>query len=338
MTVGNLFISSFKSITMKKIIEGNGVKNFLIKLSFFVITIATADIVIGLLLKKTYFKQKAGYDYLTTVSIKYAKAPVMIFGSSRAVNIFNPAVMEKVLNVPCFNAGRVGQSVFYHYAVLKSVLKRYTPETVILSFDAGNFTKDQEDYDRISSLLPYYHGNPEIGQIVSLKGPYEKIKTISSIYPFNSLLLPILSGNLEKSKHRYEHVKGFIPIKKTAKGPLHTMDFTKTATLDINKIDIYKAFIKECINSNIDLHVVCPPYLINAIGNDASLKVAKEIAAEYKIDFIDYSRDDFYTRQPDLFADFRHLNAKGADIFTEKVALQLTGSKLSNANQQYSRN
>ncbi len=305
---------------MKKILEDNGVKTFFIKLLFFAITVAAADIIIGKVLKKTYFRQKSGYDYLTTLSIKQAKDPVMIFGSSRAVNIFNPSVMEKVLNLPCFNAGRVGQSVFYHYAVLKSVLKRYTPEKIILSFDAGNFEKDQEDYDRISSLLPYYDSNPEIEPVINLKGPYEKIKNISSIYPYNSLLLPIVSGNLQKGKNRYDNIKGYIPIKKTIRGPLRTMDFTHKDILDSKKINIYKAFINECIKANIDLYIICPPYLVNAVGNDLSTETAKKIASEYNINFIDYSRDSFYTQQPQLFADFRHLNGKGADLFTEKVA------------------
>jgi hypothetical protein len=306
---------------MKKILEDNGVKTFFIKLLFFVVTVAVADTIIGKMLKKTYFHQRHGYDYLTTVSIEKAKDPVMIFGSSRAVNIFNPSVIEKVLNLPCFNAGRVGQSVFYHYAVLRSVLKRYTPEKIILSFDAGNFEKDQEDYDRISSLLPYYDSNPEIEPVINLKGPYEKIKTISSIYPYNSLLLPIVSGNLHRDKNMYDNIKGYIPIKKTIRGPLRTMDFTHKDVLDSKKINIYKAFINECIKANIDLYIICPPYLVNAVGNDLSTETAKKIARQYNVNFIDYSKDSFYTQQPQLFADFRHLNGKGADIFTEKVAV-----------------
>ena len=305
---------------MKKIIEGNSVKSFFIKLLFFAVTVAAADIIIGMVLKKTYFHQQHGYDYLTTVSIETARDPVMIFGSSRAVNIFNPFVVEKTLNLSCFNAGRVGQSVFYHYAVLKSVLKRYTPEKIILSFDAGNFEKDQEDYDRISSLLPYYKSNPEIEPVIDLKGPYEKIKTISSIYPYNSLLLPIVRGNLKKDDRTDGSMKGYMPIRKTAKGPVRTITNTEKEVLDEKKINIYKAFIYECIKAKIELYIVCPPYLVNPIGNDLSTETGRKIASDYKVNFIDYSRDSFYVHQPQLFADFRHLNEKGAQIFTKEVA------------------
>lgn len=309
---------------MKKLLQSNSKKSFAFKLLIFVITVIVADNVLGRLLKHSYFRQKQGYDYLTTLSIKKTTDPVLIFGSSRAVNIINPLVLEEKLKLPGFNAGRVGQSIFYHYGVLKSVLRRYKPELVILSFDAGNFEKDQEDYDRIASLLPYYEFEPQIEPIIELKGPFEKLKTVSKIYPYNSMVLPILSSNLKANNSKYDNIKGYIPLKRNAKGPLHTMDFTRTAGIDQNKVKIYKLFIKECIDAGIKLHIVCPPYLINAIGTDASIETAKNIAKEFGINFLDHSRDIFYSQQPDLFADFRHLNEKGSKKFTEQITNIIT--------------
>jgi len=303
---------------MKQHQNRNEIKSFFIKLSIFIVTVAAADIFIGGILKKAYFNQHQGYDFLTTNSIKNTTAPILVFGSSRAVNIFNPALIEEELKLPCYNVGRVGQSVFYHYGVLKSILKRYKPEKIILSFDAGNFEKDQEDYDRISSLLPYYKTIPEIEPIVDLRGPYEELKTISNIYPYNSLLLPIVSGNMQK-KNKYQNIKGYIPIKKTIKGALPAIDFTKRKTLDAKKINIFKAFISECNLANIELHIICPPYLITGFANDLSIQTAKKIASDHNVDFIDYSNDSFFTQQPFLFADFRHLNEKGSEIFTKQV-------------------
>jgi hypothetical protein len=327
MTADNLFTSSFNIFTMKKEFSGNGVKSFFIKLSIFVVTVAAADVIIGGVLKKAYFNQHQGYDFLTTNAIKNTTAPVLIFGSSRAVNIFNPALIEEELKLPCYNAGRVGQSVFYHYGVLKSVLKRYTPKKIILSFDAGNFEKDQEDYDRISTLLPYYKTVPEIESIVGLRGPFEELKTISYIYPYNSMLLPIVSGNMKK-KNKYHNIKGYIPINKTISGPLPAIDFTKAKNLDAKKINIFRAFIIECNRANIELHVVCPPYLLEGFANDLSIQTAKKIASDYNVNFIDFSNDSFFTQQPFLFADFRHLNEKGSEIFTRQITKIINHSNI----------
>ena len=138
---------------------------------------------------------------------------------------------------------------------------------------------------------------------------------LSAVYPFNSMLLPIMSGNLTKNVT----INGYISLKSIINGPLRKVDYTIEKKLDTIKINIYKAFIKECRDSNIKLFIVCPPYLINSTGIDYSIVEAKKIAQELRIDFFDYSRDSFYTSKPQLFADFRHLNEKGAGLFSNSV-------------------
>ena len=302
---------------MKILLAGSGFKNFLFKGTIFLATVVTADFVIGKSLKKIYFKQDHGLDYLTTYAIEKTTAPVIVLGSSRALNIFNPAIIEKKLALPCYNAGRYGEPVFYHYALLKSILKRYTPAIIILSFDARDFAKDQKDYDLISALLPYYESHPEMKEVIDLKGPCEKLKMVSQIYPFNSLVLPSINGNLKFGKDNTANISGFIPLIPVFKGPLQTMDFAQWAILDTVKINIYTAFIKSCISAKVQLYIVCPPYLINAIGVDNSIITGKNIAREYGIPFLDFSRNPFYTNQPELFYDFRHLNEKGT---TKQIA------------------
>lgn len=308
---------------MKKFLQSNSKKSFFIKLLFFAVTVFAADRIVGALLKLTYFKQKQGYNYLTTHSIERTTEPVLIFGSSRAVNIINPLIVEEKLKLPGYNAGRDGQSIFYHYAVLKSVLSRYQPKMVILSFDAGDFAKGRQDYDRLSSLLPYFESEPEMKPMIELKGPFEQLKTASKIYPYNSMILPILSSTMKKSD-RYANIKGYMPLRKKIKGPRLTIDYSKTAKLDQNKINTYRSFIETCVNAGIKIHVVCPPYLINAIGTDASIETAKHIARQYGVSFLDHSHDINYSQQPDLFADFRHLNEEGSRIFTEQISRSIT--------------
>ena len=190
---------------------------------------------------------------------------------------------------------------------------------IILSFDAGNFSINQDAYDRLSSLLPYYKNHPEIQSIVALKGPYEKIKMLSAIYPYNSLLLPIISGNSTQSKTKYATINGYIPLDEHLNGPLQKFDYTIEKKQDTVKINTYKAFIQLCLNAHITLYIICPPYCIDAKGIDHSITTAKEIAQQYGIHFFDYSRDSFYTSKPQWFADYRHLNPVGVEVFCNKV-------------------
>ncbi len=312
---------------MIKSIYSNTLKSFFFKLLIFLVFVFITDRLLGAMLKKYYFKQEAGYDYLTTYAIEKTSADLLIFGSSRAANIFNTGMFETQLSLSCFNVGRYGEPVFYHYAVLKTTLKRYKPKIILLSFDAGNFSTYQVSYDRMAVLLPYYKDHPEIRDIVALKGPFEKAKLLSNIYPYNSLLLPIISGNIAYSKRKFPHLNGYITLEETFTGELQTIDYTKETALDSKKIAMYKAFIQDCKEAKIPLYIICPPYLINSIGTDASIIEAKKIAAENYIDFFDYSSDSFFTTKPTLFADYRHLNKEGVTLFCNRII-----KKIKNAN------
>ena len=292
---------------------------FVLKLVTFFFLIFIVDLSIGNLLKHNYLKQQSGDDYKATYVIDKTEAEILIFGSSRAANIYDPRIFESQLNLTCYNAGRDGYPIFYHYALLKASTKRYVPKIVILSMDAGNFSNNQEAYDRISSLLPYYKDHPEIRAVVNLKGRYEKLKMLSSIYPYNSLLLPIIARNISINNPTIESLHGYIPLTDVISGPRKKFDYTLEKTLDSVKINTYRNFIQTCKESGIQLLVVCPPYLINSTGTDLSISTAKQIAAENNISFLDYSNDTLFTKKPYLFADYRHLNEKGVEIISNSV-------------------
>ncbi|MDE3212752.1 MAG: hypothetical protein KGM98_05915, partial [Bacteroidota bacterium] len=149
------------------------------------------------------------------------KADLLIFGSSTANHNYYPDSIEKNLRLSCYNTGRDGMSIFYFYAVLKSDLKRYTPKVVILDFFPVEFRKEQMDYDRITALLPYYSSHPELRSIILMKSPYERLKLISRIYPFNSLAFTILGGNLQMNKNREinKGSQGYVPLPEVWNGP-----------------------------------------------------------------------------------------------------------------------
>jgi hypothetical protein len=317
----SLFTSSFKSVTMKKTLQTNNFRGFVLKLAIFMAMIALIDSGAGKLLEKAYFSQQQGEDALTTYAVKEVRSQMIVFGSSRAVNNFDPAVMQNETGLSCFNAGRIGQSVLYHYAVLKTVLKRYTPEVVVLSVDAGDFAKDTEDYDKLSSLLPYYNSNPEVREIVHLKGPIEKLKLLSSIYPYNSLLLPIIKGSTISAPEKNDNANGYISLQSTFRGPVETIDYiANRKDLDSVKINTYLSFIKDCRQRGVKLYVVCPPYIVKPVGKNLSLQIAEKIAGEMGVPYFDLAHDETFTSRRHLFADFRHLNLQGSQEFSRFIS------------------
>jgi hypothetical protein len=277
------------------------------------------DFSFGSLLRYLYFRQDSGVLYGTTYSIEKTSEDMLILGSSRANHHYDPEIFEKRMDVTCYNAGRDGCPIFYHFAILKGVLERYSPGIIILDFTRGEFAKTQDSYDRIAALLPYFRTHPEIHSVIRLKNRYENLKLISECYPFNSSLLTILNSKTKIVNENQDNRKGFIPLGKTMNGPALLEKASQQYELDLNKISTYRSFIEGCINSNIKIYIVASPYYINSEFPDYSIMIGKDLAKEYNIDFFDYSGDPLFIKDASLFADFAHLNERGATIFSNLI-------------------
>ncbi len=315
---------------MKKLLtQGNNrYQKFLIRLFLLFITVIVFDFIIGSLLGLFYFKQNSGFLYRTTYAIEKTTQDVIIFGSSTATHDYHPGIFEERLNLSYYNVGRDGNTILYDYAILKSILKRYTPKIVILDFDINEFRKTLESYDRLSPLLPYYKTHPEIHSIVELKSPYEKYKLLSKIYPYNSLIFSMIGGNMEyfnveyfnnRQRNRDMNTNGYFPLTSVWKEPKRKEPNSINYELDSNKIKMYEGFIKDCIGSKTELYIVCSPIFIKRGYVSPSIDLGEEIAKKYNVSFLDYSKDSTLLNTPKLFADMVHLNNDGAKAFSDKL-------------------
>ncbi len=306
--------------------KGTRVPHFLLKTISFAVILVLIDLSIGNLLKYLYYKQDSGWLYRTTYALESTNADLLIFGASRANHHYYTELFEKRLNISCYNTGRDGNAIFYHYAILQGILKRYSPKMAILDFSHGEFMKRQDSYDRISSLLPYYKKHPEIRSIVELRGPYEKYKLASSIYPYNSLLFQIAVGNagFNRSRQNRNDDNGYVPLYKTWKGSVIVDSTFEKYELDTLKIKYYKSFIEDCLRSHVKLYVILSPCFIKYKKRDASVLMGRQIASEYNIPFYDFTDDAFFLKSAKIYADESHLNDSGAKIYTEKVIDRMT--------------
>lgn len=293
---------------------------FLLKLVLFLLIIFVLDYSIGKTLRYFYFKQESGLQYRTTYSIEKTTANLLVFGSSRANHHYDPAIFEKQFHLSYYNTGRDGTSILYHTAVLNAVFKRYVPKIVILDFMDKEFQKNKDSYDRLAALLPYYKTHPEMRSIIELKSKFEKLKLISSIYPYNSSMFTIAIGNTELNKKRNNDIQGYVPLTKTWSGPIHPVNNPAIYEIDSTKIRAYKTFIQKCAREKVKLYIACSPYFTKSSYVDYSLRIAKEIAKENNVDFFDYSGDARFINNTKLFADNEHLNEQGARLFSNRVA------------------
>ena len=296
-------------------ISSMSVRSFIVKFLCLGLVVLILDKGTGRVLKHFYFRESSGQHYRTTVAMEKTVAEVLVFGSSRASRHYVPEVISSGLGMTCYNTGMEGNGVFYQLAVLRSVLKRHTPEIVILDFDGiASGGDNQVTYDSLSSLLPYYDTHAEIRNIVELRGPYERFKVYSGIYPFNSQLLKIIAGNLERNKIRQADDRGYLPLRGKWDGD--TQPVVKCSDgVDRKRHAAYSEFMELCAGQGIKLFVVLSPsYVLFCGGPDLQAHFRDYISKG--VCFVDFKNDAIFS-SPSLYNDPGHLNHQGALIFSK---------------------
>jgi hypothetical protein len=277
------------------------------------------DLTLGALLQHFYFKQRSGDNYRMIQSVEHTTADVLIFGSSRSTRHYRPDVLGDSLHLTYYNTGKDGQDILYATAVGKCILSRYSPKLMILDIRRGEFKKGT--YDRLSKLLPFYSDYPEVRPYIELRGPYEKLKLLSSVYPFNSEFFAILVTNTSFNEEKRKDDRGYLPLYKKWGKPLQVEKsiLPKNDQLDPVRVEAFRTFAEECHSRRIPLVVVSSPYYSLPLNPDSSLIVAAEICRQNQCLFLDFSNKDEYRQHPEWFQDIQHLNHTGAFIFSNEV-------------------
>ena len=308
-----------------KVSKRNEYLSFALQAVRLLVIVFLCDLLIGSATKHFYFNQKYGRQQRAYYTIEKTNADILIFGSSRAFNHYRPDIFESKLKQTCYNSGSPGQFLLYDYAILKAILKRYTPKLIILDLMPEDLAVESHTintYDRLSFLLPYYKQHKEMRPVLDLKGQSEKIKLFSSIYPYNSSVIYTTAGflNLEKFKQLNATDRGYQASYEVWNKPGKIIPPSQPISLDSVKINVYKLFIDECRCAGTKLLIVCSPRLNIYEDEGASLREEKKIAREKNVQFLDFTNDSFFVKHPELFAyDPIHLNNNGAGIFCNRV-------------------
>ena len=311
----------------------NIVLKFLGKLLVLIILIGILDFAIGSLVEYLFFRQGNNWYSATTYAINEADEDILIFGSSRANHHYIPEILTEKTGLSCYNAGCDGQSLFYDYALFKSILVRRTPEKVILDLSKFSLYFDQYHYDRLSQLYPYYRDNADLRQVVDLKDHSGRYVRLSKLYTYNSTILAILKSFV---RPRTDY-NGYIPYPND-----HRMDSSEISydslgidmylgymaeeRLDENKINILNQFIDDALQAGVDLYIMESPYffLQKDTDNESLMKI-REILEGKNIRYYNFSNHKTFSLNPGLFGDGQHMNPDGAEIYSKLIADLISG-------------
>jgi hypothetical protein len=105
--------------------------------------------------------------------------------------------------------------------------------------------------------------------------------------------------------------------------------------LNNESIKLFHEFVLKCIAQNIELILVYTPEYIDGqkyVSNRKKIiSIYKQISKENKLLFLDFSGDEICYKK-EFFYNSMHLNKKGAEIFSKKLAEQVKTFRTADGN------
>ena len=279
------------------------------------------DISLGYLLQHYYLKMNTGEASRITYSITKASEEMFIFGSSRANHNYIPDILEDSLHLSAYNSGTDGQNILFDYCVLQSIRERTKPKIIILDLNINEFEESRLGYDKLNVLLPYYKTNKNIQPVINLRSPYEKFKTMSNLYRYNSFALTILINNIIKRKD--DSRKGYVPLYNTINTTLEKPMAVKRLPLDTVKVNVFRSFLKEAKKDNCRVFVFISPIFQKDIPVSETVLTAEAICKQESVYFKSYTGFPVFNDHADYFQDRSHLNNKGAEVYTKIISTEI---------------
>ncbi|MGC8858800.1 MAG: hypothetical protein ACP5P3_06750 [Ignavibacteria bacterium] len=300
---------------------------FFSKVLIIIVLVYVLDFVLGAIIENGFKRQKAGKFAKIEYLLHFANDEILLIGSSRTDKNYDSRVFESELGMSCYNGGIPGQGIIFLDAITSSILERYQPEIIVFNLDPNILIKSNYNYERLSELLPFYNDSKYIQHAIQLKSPFEKYKTISKLYRFNSQPINIVK-NVLKSELQY---KGFRPFYEqlspefVAAERLNPFELIKeevliNATIDSVCIKSFEHLLQNFNNKETRLFIVLSPEFMNRdYSINKSFNIAVSIIRKYNLPLVDCSILPDFIGHYELFRDYDHLNYLGAEKFSKLV-------------------
>lgn len=295
-------------------------QTFFRRLTVLVILLIAFDRLLGSWLEWLYFQQKEEDYYYTTKTLDMQECDIVILGSSRARNHYNPQILSDSLGMSCYNAGRSGCFLPYQRSQLDLMLDRYCPKIIVLDVTPYDMNPGKGDYERLAGLLPYKH-HASWRATIERKSVFEPYKCLSAIYPYNSLLLKMLSNLKPRGVFRDN---GFQPLYGQWSGSYTNTDGGGMDVVSAQKQQEMEHIVEVCRRHGIRLMMVTSP-LYGHFTLSRSLEVTESICRKNGIAYKSFLNNPAFV-DASLFATGDHLNEIGADKFSKMVAEWMKGN------------
>jgi len=292
--------------------------SYLKKLIIFLFLLFSIDFTAGRIISYLYKNSNSGLCYQENYIMNKTNQDIIIYGASRASYHYMPSIIENSLKMSCYNAGREGSGIYYHYGVLLNTVKRYIPKIIILEIDLADIYDGGIGFSKeiLKEHYPFYNLVSEEFDSLIITQKYQKILIESNLYKYNTKFFQILKGNIYSKK---DSDKGFKSLTDTFNHSIKL--YSGELKMDLDKIHCIEKFIKKARESGSQVVLVVSPIFSKMPTSSFSPLIA--LSAKYKTIFLNYSDDSTFLSNRGFFSDEFHLNVEGARYFSSKIATEL---------------
>lgn len=265
-------------------------------------------------------------------------AALLITGSSRAMNHFDPRVLQAHTGLTAFNIGVNGSQTDMQVAVLETYLSHNRkPELVIHSLDSFAFVTSRDGIWFPAQYFPYLGERPIRDALNAVDPDSWKVRRIPLYgYAVDDMHLTWLTGlrGLAGLHPREDRHAGFAPRREA-----WSHEFARfregrrevAFTIDPQGVKDFEQLLVLCRRRGVPVLLVYSPvyYEMQALEtNRAQLfSLFQDLAERYEVPLWDYSGSAI-SRHKEYFVNSQHMNAEGAAAFSSELAIALKRSTL----------
>ena len=233
----------------------------------------------------------------------------VILGSSRSLNNLDPIQIEQLTGKRGINLGVYGGQPFDTKLFVQQLIKKKIAKSIYIQVD-DSWNNWDPGLKPITGWLPYMKeeniwqefeelGNNEYYYLKSI--PFYKYAKFDSEIGFRDLVKG-LTGQQLRSIKNFGHIPSYEVLKKKNRALEYEVSLLDRANPHIAEI------INLCADNDVDIVFFTSP-IFNATQDFSLLN-------KYLPSYFDFT---YLIKNPDLFADHRHLNATGVAYFGEHI-------------------
>lgn len=259
-------------------------------------------------------------------------ADVVILGSSRAVNDISPAILDTVLRCHTYNLGMDGT----HLSIQADRLRLYlqhnkAPKLLVHTVDLTSFAENNS-MDNSLQFLPYLDDTAVLSITAKYRDHFSLADRYCPLFKYNNQMAIIEEGiNSYRGKGvKAVKYKGYYPQDK-----VWDNSFDKYIQRVPNPVKIHVAgysvdrlysYLQLCREKKIKVVLVFPPvyyrFMDYCANKEYIFSIFRSCSDKYGVQFLDYSTDSLCLSKGNFY-NSQHLNRKGAELFSQKLANDL---------------